>query len=286
LKGARRRKVENRPARRLDREWELFVMKILFLLLMLAPAPLLAQSPFDGTWAADLSSVRFPKKPDVYSLLNGVYKCETCVPRIEVNADGQDYPVPGSPYFSTVAVQVIDDRTIQITEKKGGRTVYSETDRVSPDNHILTEKIIDSAADDGQPVTAEEIFSRESPAQTGANPICGTWQAEQVKADSTGRMTVTYHSIADGLEASNPRAEGYSAKFDGKNYPIKGDPAHGTVSLKRVNAHTIIETDKQEGAVHYRLRMTVSSDGKTMSVRETDFERGTKMSYTLDKVSG
>lgn len=261
-------------------------MKISFLVLLLAPASLLAQSPFDGTWAANLNSVRFPKKPDVYSLQGGVYKCETCVPRIEVNADGQDHPMPGSPYFSTVAVAVIDDRTIQITEKKGGQTVYSETDRVSPDDHVLTEKIVDSAADGGQPVTAEEIFSRESPAQAGANPICGTWQAEQVKSDSTQGMTVTYHSIADGLEASNPRGEGYSAKFDGKDYPIKGDPVHGTVSLKRINAHTIVETDKLEGAVHYQLRMTVSSDGKTMRVRETDHERGTQMSYTLDKVSG
>jgi hypothetical protein len=261
-------------------------MKVWFVVLLLSPTSSLAQTPFDGTWVANLDSVHFPKRADVYSLQSGIYSCDTCVPRIDVKADGEDYPVPGSPYFSTVAVRVIDDRTIQITEKQAGRTVYSETDRVSPDNHILTEKIVDTAADGGQPVTAEEIFSRESPGPAGSNPIWGTWQAEQLKADSASGMTVTYRSIPDGLQASNPRGEGYFAKFDGKEYPIKGALAHDTVSLKRVNARTIIETEKEDGAVHYRLRMTVSPDGKSMRVRETDKERGTKTSYTLDKASG
>ncbi len=39
-------------------------------------------------------------------------KCTSCVPRISVKADGKDYPVAGSPYFSTVGVQVIDNSSI------------------------------------------------------------------------------------------------------------------------------------------------------------------------------
>ncbi len=106
-----------------------------------------------------------------------------------------------------------------------------------------------------------------------------------MKGTSESGLTVTYHSTSDGLQASNPNGEGYSAKFDGKEYPIQGDPAHDTVALRRINANTIVETDKQEGAVHYMLRMTVSPDGKSMQVTETDNERGTQTTYTLEKKS-
>ena len=98
-------------------------MKILVSVLLLWPATLLAQSPFDGTWVAKLDSVHFPKRPEVYSLQNGTYGCTSCVPSFAVKADGRDYPVAGSPYFSTVRVQVIDNFNIQVTEKQGTRTV-------------------------------------------------------------------------------------------------------------------------------------------------------------------
>jgi hypothetical protein len=260
-------------------------MKMWFVVLLLWPTILPAQSPFDGTWVAKLESVQFPKKPEVYLLQDGTYTCTSCVPRTEVKADGKDYPVAGSPYFSTIGVQIIDDRNIQITEKQGGRTVYSEVDTVSPDGNTLVQKITDSASPNGEPVTAEETFSRVSPGPVGSSPISGSWQAEKVKGTSESGLTVTYHSTSDGLQASNPNGEGYSAKFDGKEYPIQGDPAHDTVALRRINANTIVETDKQEGAVHYMLRMTVSPDGKSMQVTETDNERGTQTTYTLEKKS-
>lgn len=260
-------------------------MKMWFVVALLWPTTLLAQEPFEGTWVAKLESVRFPKKPEVYVLQNGTYTCASCVPRIEVKADGKDHPVAGSPYFSTVSVQAIGDRSIQITEKQGARTVYAETDTVSEDGSTLVQKITDSAAPNGEPVSAEETFSRVSQGPDGSSPISGSWQAEKVKAVSESGLTVVYRSTADGLQASTPTGEGYSARFDGREYPIQGDPAHETVSLRRINAHTIVETDKQEGAVHYKLRMAVSRDGRSMQVSETDYERGTRMTYTMEKRS-
>lgn len=259
-------------------------MKCLFFLFLLLPTTLLALTPFDGTWVAKPDSVRFPKKPEVYLLQGGTYECTSCIPEIKVKADGKDYPVPGSPYFSTVAVQKMDD-SIRITEKQSDRTVYSEIDTVSADGNRLTQQITDSAAPNGPPVTAEEIYTRVKPGPAGSNPVSGSWQAKRVTNISENGMTITYHSAPDGLQASNPAGEGYIAKFDGKEYPIHGDPAHNTVSLKRINARTIVETDKQEGAVHYRLRMAVSPDGKSMHVTETDKERGTRITYTLEKKS-
>ncbi len=260
-------------------------MRMWLVVALLWPATLLAQSPFDGTWIAKTESVHFPRKPEVYLLQNGTYTCTSCVPRIEVKADGKDYPVAGSPYFSTISVRVLDDRDIQITEKLDGRTVYEETDTVSPDGGVLLQKIKDSAAPKGEPVSAEETFSRVSPGPSGASPISGSWQAEKLRVTSRSGLAVTYRSIPNGLRASTPRGEGYEAKFDGKEYPIQGAPAHGTVSLRRINGRTITESDKEEGVVHYWLRMAVSPDGKTMQVTELDRERGTRTTYTMEKKS-
>ena len=49
--------------------------------------------------------------------------------------------------------------------------------------------------------------------------------------------------------------------------------------------NTIVETDKEDGEVHYKLLIAVSRDGKSMKVRETDRERDTKMTYIMEKRS-
>jgi hypothetical protein len=258
-------------------------MKALLVALLLWPAVLVAESRFDGTWVTKLDTIQFPQRPDNYLLQNNDYECSTCVPRIKVKADGKDYPVPGSPYFSTVAVRVISPTSIEITEKLGGKKVYSETDTVASDGNTLVEKMIDTAGANAPPVTATETFKRLSAGPAGSSPISGSWQVEKIEGASENGMSVTYRSIRDGLEASNPGGEGYVAKFDGKEYPIHGEPAHNTVSLDRVDANTIVETDRQDGVIHYQVRMTVSPDGKSMQVTETDNERGGQMTYTMEK---
>lgn len=255
------------------------------LALLLFPALLAAQSVFDGTWVANPEAARLPKRPEIYSLRNGVYECESCVPRIYTNADGKDYPIAGSPYFSTISIHVVDAHSVEITEKLKGRIVYKELDHVSADGNTLRQDDADFAAPNGEAVVAEETFQRIGAASAGANGVTGTWQARKIKFNSQNGATVTYHSTAQSLAASNPGGEGYDAKFDGKEYPVKGDPSHSTVSLKRINEHTIVETDREDGRVHYTIRMSVSRDGKSMKVTETDRERGTKMTYILEKKS-
>ena len=258
-------------------------MKSFLVALMLWPTALLAQGPFDGIWVAKLDTIQFPQQPETYLLQNGEYECSTCVPKIKVKADGEDHMVAGSPYFSAIAVHVADLNNIQITEKLREKTVYSEIDTVSADGNTLIEKITDTAAPNGEPATATETYKRVNPGPAASSPISGSWQAEKIEGTSENGMSVTYHSTNDGLEASNPSGEGYSAKFDGKEYPIRGEPAHNTVSLQRIDANTIVETDKQDGVIHYQVRMTVSPDGKSMQVTETDNERGAQMNYAMVK---
>jgi len=258
-------------------------MKAFLIALLLWPAVLVAESRFDGTWVTKLDTIQFPQQPETYLLQNGDYECSTCVPRIKVKADGKDYPVAGSPYFSTLAVHVINSNKIEITEKLAGKTVYSETDTVASDDNTLVQTMIDTAAANAEPVTATETYKRVSAGPAGASPVSGSWQVVKIEGASQNGTSVTYRSISDGLEASNPSGEGYSARFDGKEYPIHGEPAHNTVSLQRIDPDTIVETDKQDGVIHYQVRMTVSPDGNSMQVSEFDNERGTQMNYTMEK---
>src|SRR5215467_12328902 len=92
-----------------------------FIVLLATPIVALAQSPLDGTWKADLGKTQLPKKTDVYLLQNGRYQCKTCVPPIDVKADGEDQKVTGSPYMDSVSIKIVDDHTIEETDKKDGK---------------------------------------------------------------------------------------------------------------------------------------------------------------------
>src|SRR6266436_739804 len=58
-----------RPMRR-----NIFCMKILLAILLLSPVELLAQSPFDGTWAIVSDTTQFPQKPVVSLLAKGKFR--------------------------------------------------------------------------------------------------------------------------------------------------------------------------------------------------------------------
>ena len=87
--------------------------KSLFGTLLLASLTRAAQSPLDGTWKIDLSSVRFPMQPTVWVLQNGTYR--ESISKISVKADGTDQPVLEISTIDTMAVKIVDDKTVQFT---------------------------------------------------------------------------------------------------------------------------------------------------------------------------
>ena len=81
----------------------------------------------------------------------------------------------------------------------------------------------------GQTARGRATSTRLTPAPAGAHKISGTWQTT-ITPTSENQMTVTYASTPDGLTMSDPMGESFDAKFDGKDYPYKGDPAVTHVS--------------------------------------------------------
>jgi len=258
-------------------------MKRLLVSLLFLAATALAQTPLDGTWVANLDTAQLSKKPHVYLLDKGMYSCSSCVPKINVKADGQDQKVAGSHYFDSVAIHVVDANTVAETDKKDGKIMGTDTSTVSADGKTLTDKFEDDS--EAKPVTGEETFSRLNNGPAGSHAISGSWQAKKVSNMSSNGLTLTYQSTAEGLKMSDTNGQSYDAKFDGKDYPVEGDPGHTMVSLKKVDANTVDETDKRDGKIVATSHITVSADGKKMTFVAHDKERGTTSTFTLDKKS-
>ena len=156
------------------------MMKRIWLLLtvvFLMPALTMGQSAFDGTWKADVSTAKFPEKPDELLLKDGMYHCKTCVPAIDVKADGQDKKGSGHPYYDTVSIKVVDDRTIEEVDKKNGKTVANSKTWVSADGNMLMFEFSDSSATNGGAAVSGNGFeTRVGKGAAGSLAISGLWR--------------------------------------------------------------------------------------------------------------
>jgi hypothetical protein len=251
-------------------------------LLFLTPIISRAQSSLDGNWKFDLNKIKMPEKPDVYLLQDGMYHCSTCVPPIDVKADGQDQKVTGHPYYDTVAVHVVDDHTVEITDKKNGKTVATVKTVVSADGKTATVEFSDSTAST-EPVTGKGDAVRVAKGPSGAHALSGSWRYTKTENMSDNGMNVTFKVDADTLNMTAPTGQSYAAKLDGSDAPYKGDPGVTSVSVKRISKNVFEETDKRNGKVISISRMTVGSDGKTMTMDIADKEHGTTMQLIADK---
>ena len=118
------------------------------------------------------------------------------------------------------------------------------------------------------------------------NPEMGTWKLNEAKSrfapGATKNHTVVYEAAGDSVKITgdgtdkdgNPTHNEWTGKFDGKDYPVTGDPNSDTRSYKKVDAHTLELTVKKDGKVTVSGRLVVSADGKsrTVTLSGTDAE--------------
>jgi hypothetical protein len=257
-------------------------MRRLLFLLLLVPMLGWAQSPFDGTWKVDLSKAQFPKKPDEYLLKDGMYECKTCKPPVKIKADGQFQLVSGHPYYDKMMVKVIDDKHVDSATTLAGKDMGKESDAVSDDGNTMTSTWTWNGNPTGGPVTGTTTMTRVGKAPTGANAISGSWRTEKSDVAQADALIVTFKTSGDSFSMTSPTGQSYNAKLDGKDVPYVGDPGTTSVSVKRVG-DAIEETDKRDGKTITVSKMTVSSDGKTMTIEVDDKLHGAKSSYVAEK---
>jgi hypothetical protein len=114
-----------------------------------------------------------------------------------------------------------------------------------------------------------------------ADPQMGTWKLNEAKSKLGHGMgknnTVTYSKMMgkvkvtiDGTDANGKSTHNeWTGKFDGKDYPVTGDPHSDMRSYTKVNDHTMNFTAKKGGEVMMSGQITVAADGKSRTVTAT-----------------
>src|SRR5436309_4716655 len=111
-----------------------------------------------------------------------------------------------------------------------------------------------------------------------ADPQMGTWKLNEAKSKITPgtlkNTQVVYSSMlgqvkikSDGIDANGkPIHVEWSGKFDGKDYPVSGDPNSDARSYTKVNERTLTTANKKNGKVTVTGQIVVSADGKSRTL--------------------
>ena len=110
-----------------------------------------------------------------------------------------------------------------------------------------------------------------------SDPQAGTWKMNLDKSTFVPGgphpkgETVVIKAIDGGIKVAStgvnpdgpPGHFEFTAKYDGKDYPMTGTPSADAVVLKRFDPHTIETIRKKNGEVVTRNTTYISDDGKT-----------------------
>jgi hypothetical protein len=116
------------------------------------------------------------------------------------------------------------------------------------------------------------------------SPHMGTWKLNEAKSKLSPGLpkntTVVYEAAGDNVKATvegvdaqgKPTHNEWTGKFDGKDYPVTGDPSSDTRALKQIDDRTLELTVKKGGKVTMSGRIVLSADGKsrTLTASGTD----------------
>ena len=110
------------------------------------------------------------------------------------------------------------------------------------------------------------------------DPQMGTWKLNETKSQfapgATKNHTVVSEAAGgnvkitvDGTDKEGKSTHNeWTGKFDGKDYPVTGDPTSDMRSYSKVDDRTLKMTVKKDGKVTITGRIVVSANGKTRTV--------------------
>jgi hypothetical protein len=110
------------------------------------------------------------------------------------------------------------------------------------------------------------------------NPNMGTWKLNEAKSKIppgfVKNTTVVYEAAGDSVKVTtdgtdkdgNRSHTEWTGKFDGKDYPLTGDPTADSRSYKKIDDHTMALANKKDGNVVVSGRIVISADGKSRTL--------------------
>lgn len=112
-----------------------------------------------------------------------------------------------------------------------------------------------------------------------ASPQMGIWKLNQAKSKLDPSMgknnSVTYESAGNKIKVTvdgtdgkgKPHHDEWMGQFDGKDYPVTGDPSSDMRSYKQVNDRTMDIMVKKGGKLVATGQIVVAADGKSRTVK-------------------
>jgi len=113
------------------------------------------------------------------------------------------------------------------------------------------------------------------------SPTNGTWKLNEARskipAGVVKNTTVVYEAAGDSVKVTTdgqdkdgkPIHTEWTGKFDGKDYPLTGDPGADSRSYRKVSERTLAMDNKKDGKSVVSGRIVVSADGKSRTLRTT-----------------
>ena len=240
-------------------------------------------SVLNGTWKGDLSTLKFEGKPDEFLLQGNSYTCSTCIPPLTATADGQFHPVADRPYYDSLAIRVVDDRTVEFRRRKGDREVSRNTWTLAEDGNVLTNRFHDATTPNAPPIEGTTTLRRAGPAPAGAHGVSGKWMPEKVGDYTEEALNVRYQ-IAGNKVTSNVQGQSYTADLGGPAVPVQNDPGGTSVAVAREGANGLRETYTRGGKEVAIFTVVPSADGRSATITSTDPRDGSKSTWTANKV--
>jgi len=116
----------------------------------------------------------------------------------------------------------------------------------------------------------------------GDPPYMGTWKLNEAKSKFAPGVpklhTVVYEAAGDDVKITVDGTDKdgksthneWTGKFDGKDYPVTGDPTSDMRSYTKVGDRILKFTVKKDGKVTVTGRVVVSADGKSRIVTASE----------------
>jgi hypothetical protein len=123
--------------------------------------------------------------------------------------------------------------------------------------------------------------------------MMGTWKLNEAKSKigpgAPKNSTVVYEPAGDNVKVTidgtdkdgKPTHNEWTGKFDGKDYPVKGDPNQDMRSVTEIDDRTYGFNGKKGGKITISGRIVLAADGKSRTVTTTGTDaKGNKVKST------
>ncbi|MGO9935551.1 MAG: hypothetical protein ACLPV8_27590 [Steroidobacteraceae bacterium] len=248
---------------------------------VLLPMMSWADAPFAGAWVIQPELSKFEDSvslgfylPTLF-LMGGSFRRTDCRGQpIDVPADGSAHEVKGQPLFDAMSVRVLDDHRVEIVQKRADKVVWKGLYTVSANGRALTLEFEDDRA--AKPATGVLEYVREGDPGAGAHVLTGTWRPQTLKKLSpTGpAMTMTMTAGPDpntGFTLTESDGRSADGRIDAQQHALNGYLEGATISVSRLSPNMLQINRYQNRMLVEISRATVSDDGQTIRLQQTDW---------------